>query len=63
MNMIEVDVVAVADLCSRIVPGMVERHTGAVLNVASTGGSPSLLPGQAGYGAWERPSIPPTRIV
>ncbi len=50
MNMLEVDVVAVADLCSRIVPGMVERHAGAVLNVASTGAF-QPLPGQAGYGA------------
>jgi short-subunit dehydrogenase len=50
INMIEVDVVAVADLCSRFVPGMVERHRGAVLNVASTGAF-QPLPGQAGYGA------------
>ena len=50
MNMIEVDVVAVADLCSRFLPGMVERGTGAVLNVASTGAF-QPLPGQAGYGA------------
>ncbi len=50
MNMIEVDVVAVADLCSRFLPGMVDRHMGAVLNVASTGAF-QPLPGQAGYGA------------
>jgi short-subunit dehydrogenase len=50
MNMIEVDVVAIADLCSRVLPGMVERHRGAVLNVASTGAF-QPLPGQAGYGA------------
>ncbi len=50
MNMIEVDVVAVADLCSRILPGMVERGRGAVLNVASTAAF-QPLPGQAGYGA------------
>lgn len=50
MNMIEVDVVAVADLCSRFLPGMVERGRGAVLNVASTGAF-QPLPGQAGYGA------------
>jgi short-subunit dehydrogenase len=50
MNMIEVDVVAVVDLCSRIVPGMVDRSVGAVLNVASTGAF-QPLPGQAGYGA------------
>ena len=36
MNMIEVDVMAVADLCSRALPGMVQRRRGAVLNVAST---------------------------
>jgi uncharacterized protein len=50
MLMIEVDVVAVADLCSRFLPGMVERRRGAVLNVASTGAF-QPLPGQAGYGA------------
>jgi short-subunit dehydrogenase len=50
INMVEVDVVAVVDLCSRFVPGMVERGTGAVLNVASTAAF-QPLPGQAGYGA------------
>ena len=50
LNMIEVDVVAVADLCSRFVPGMVERGRGAVLNVASTAAF-QPLPGQAGYAA------------
>ncbi len=50
LNMIEVDVAAVADLCSRLLPGMVERGRGAVLNVASTA-SFQPLPGQAGYGA------------
>lgn len=50
MAMIEVDVVAVADLCSRFLPGMVERGRGAVLNVASTAAF-QPLPGQAGYGA------------
>jgi short-subunit dehydrogenase len=50
INMIEVDVVAVADLCSRILPGMVQRGRGAVLNVASTAAF-QPLPGQAGYGA------------
>lgn len=49
MNMIEVDVVALADLCSRFLPGMVERGRGAVLNVASTAAF-QPLPGQAGYG-------------
>ena len=50
MQMIEVDVVAVADLCSRFLPGMVERGRGAVLNVASTAAF-QPLPGQAGYAA------------
>lgn len=50
MNMIEVDVAAVADLCSRVLPGMVERKRGAVLNVASTAAF-QPLPGQAGYAA------------
>jgi uncharacterized protein len=50
MGMIEVDVVAVADLCSRLLPDMVARGRGAVLNVASTAAF-QPLPGQAGYGA------------
>lgn len=50
MTMLEVDVVAVADLCCRFLPGMVARKRGAVLNVASTGAF-QPLPGQAGYGA------------
>lgn len=50
MQMVEVDVLAVVDLCSRFLPGMVERGTGAVLNVASTAAF-QPLPGQAGYGA------------
>lgn len=50
MNMIEVDVVAVADLCTRFLPGMIERRRGALLNVASTAAF-QPLPGQAGYGA------------
>ena len=41
---------AVVDLCSRILPGMVERHRGAVLNVASIAAF-GPLPGQAAYGA------------
>jgi short-subunit dehydrogenase len=49
-RMLELDVVAVADLCTRFLPGMVERHRGAVLNVASTAAF-QPLPGQAGYGA------------
>lgn len=49
-NMIEVDVVAVADLCVRFVAGMVDRKRGSILNVASTAAF-QPLPGQAGYGA------------
>ncbi|GAC1405920.1 MAG: SDR family oxidoreductase [Mycobacterium sp.] len=50
LGMIEVDVMAVADLCSRFVPGMVTRGTGAILNVSS---AVAFLPvaGQAGYSA------------
>jgi short-subunit dehydrogenase len=50
LNLVEVDVAAVADLCSRFVPGMVSRGRGAVLNVASVGAF-GPLPGQAAYGA------------
>lgn len=50
LNLIEVDVSAVADLCSRFVPGMVARGRGAVLNVASVGAF-GPVPGQAAYGA------------
>jgi short-subunit dehydrogenase len=50
MQMVEVDVVAVVDLCSRFLPGMVRRGRGAVLNVASTAAF-QPLPGQAGYAA------------
>ncbi len=50
LNMIEVDVASVADLCTRFLPGMVERGRGAVLNVASTAAF-QPLPGQAAYGA------------
>lgn len=48
--MVEVDVTAVVDLCSRFLPGMVERGAGAVLNVASTAAW-QPLPGQAAYAA------------
>ena len=47
---VELDVLAVVDLCSRFLPGMVERGAGAVLNVASTAAF-QPLPGQATYGA------------
>jgi uncharacterized protein len=50
VHMVEVDVLAVVDLCSRFLPGMVERGRGALLNVASTAAF-QPLPGQAGYGA------------
>jgi uncharacterized protein len=50
LNLIEVDVAAVVDLCSRFVPSMVKRGRGAVLNVASVGAF-GPLPGQASYGA------------
>ena len=49
-RLVEVDVNAVVDLCSRFLPGMVERGTGVVLNVASTAAF-QPLPGQAAYGA------------
>jgi uncharacterized protein len=50
VNLVEVDVAAVVDLCSRFLPGMVDRGRGAVLNVSSVAGF-GPLPGQAAYGA------------
>lgn len=50
LKLVRIDVEAVVDLCSRVVPGMAERGCGAVLNVASTAAF-QPLPGQAGYGA------------
>jgi hypothetical protein len=50
LNLIEVDVAAVVDLCCRFLPGMVDRRRGAVLNVASLGAF-GPVPGQASYGA------------
>jgi uncharacterized protein len=50
LNLIEVDVAAVVDLCSRFVPSMVKRGRGAVINVASVGAF-GPVPGQASYGA------------
>ncbi|MFV0315612.1 MAG: SDR family NAD(P)-dependent oxidoreductase, partial [Microthrixaceae bacterium] len=50
LNIIDEDVDAVADLCARMVPSMVGRGRGAVLNVASTAAY-QPLPGQAGYAA------------
>lgn len=48
--LVDLDVAAVVDLCSRFLPGMVERGRGGVLNVASTAAY-QPLPGQAAYGA------------
>lgn len=48
--MIRTDVEALAHLCSLFLPGMVERGSGAVLNVASTAAF-QPLPGQAAYAA------------
>ena len=50
LNLVEVDVAAVVDLCCRFVPSMVKRGRGAVLNVASVGAF-GPVPGQASYGA------------
>lgn len=50
LDLVEVDVAAVVDLCCRFLPGMVARGRGAVLNVSSVAGY-GPLPGQASYGA------------
>lgn len=50
MAMIRTDVEAVVHLCSLFTPGMVERRSGCILNVASTAAF-QPIPGQAGYGA------------
>ncbi|MGH9081150.1 MAG: SDR family NAD(P)-dependent oxidoreductase, partial [Acidimicrobiales bacterium] len=50
LAMIRTNVETVVHLCSVFVPGMVERRSGAVLNVASTAAF-QPLPGQAAYGA------------
>jgi hypothetical protein len=50
LNLVEVDVAAVVDLCTRFLPGMVERGRGAVLNVSSLAAF-YPTPGQAAYGA------------
>jgi len=47
--LVRTDVEAVVDLCSLVLPGMVDRARGAVLNVASTAAF-QPLPGQAAYG-------------
>lgn len=48
--MVRTDVEAVVHLCTLFSPGMVERRSGSILNVASTAAF-QPLPGQAGYGA------------
>jgi hypothetical protein len=48
--MVRTDVEAVVHLCSIVVPGMVDRGRGAVLNVASTAAF-QPIPGQAAYAA------------
>lgn len=50
LRMIRTDVEALAHLCSLVLPGMVERGAGAVLNVGSVAGF-QPMPGQAGYSA------------
>jgi short-subunit dehydrogenase len=50
LAMVRTDVEAVVHLCTAILPGMVERRSGAILNVASTAAF-QPVPGQAGYGA------------
>jgi short-subunit dehydrogenase len=48
--LVRTDVEAVVHLCALFTPGMVERRSGAILNVASTAAF-QPLPGQAAYGA------------
>ncbi len=50
LAMIRTDVEAVVHLCTLFLPGMVDRRSGAVLNVASTAAF-QPLPGQAAYAA------------
>jgi len=50
ISMIRTDVEAVVHLCALFTPGMVERRSGCILNVASTAAF-QPIPGQAGYGA------------
>jgi len=50
LAMVRTDVEAVVHLCTLFLPGMVERRSGVVLNVASTAAF-QPLPGQAAYGA------------
>jgi short-subunit dehydrogenase len=50
LQMVRVNVEAVIDLCTRVVPAMVARRAGAILNVSSTAAF-TPMPGQAGYAA------------
>lgn len=50
LDMVRTNIEAVVDLCALFVPGMAERRSGAVLNLASTA-SFQPLPMQAGYAA------------
>jgi uncharacterized protein len=50
LEMVRLNVEAVVDLCARVVPELVARERGAVLNVASTAAF-QPLPRQATYGA------------
>jgi uncharacterized protein len=50
LALLRLDVEAVVHLCTLLLPGMVERRSGAVLNVASTIAF-QPFPGQAAYGA------------
>jgi len=49
-EMVELNVAAVVDLTTRLLPGMIERGRGAILNVATTAAF-QPLPGVAVYGA------------
>jgi hypothetical protein len=50
LDMVRTNVEAVVDFCALFIPGMAERRSGGVLNVASTA-SFQPLPMQAGYAA------------
>jgi short-subunit dehydrogenase len=50
LAMVRTDVEAVVHLCSLFTPGMVERRSGCILNVASMAAF-QPLPGQSAYGA------------
>ena len=50
LEMVRLNVEAVVDLCSRYLPGMVERGRGAIINVASTAAF-QPMPGSANYAA------------